>query len=61
MAKKPVKKRNPQDTTLRNTRATHKREEELKGALDDLLIRVAALENQFTELRERVYKVEQPV
>ena len=40
----PVKKRNPQDTTLRNTRAANKRLEALDARLDALERAIADLQ-----------------
>jgi hypothetical protein len=43
------KKRNPQDTTLRNNRATDKRLDTLEAAVRALRVRVQALESKDSE------------
>lgn len=66
MAKKKVaaKKRNPQDTTLRNARAARRREAKLRADMErDLQLleaRVQEQENRLALLDARLTKVEQP-
>jgi hypothetical protein len=59
-----TKKRNPQDATLRNVRAAHRRDRQLQEHLErDLRLleaRVQELENRLALLDARVQKLEQP-
>jgi hypothetical protein len=59
-----TKKRNPQDATLRNVRAAHRRDRQLQEHLErDLRLleaRVQGLENWLALVSARVAKLEQP-